>query len=80
MTQQRHALRSKRYRRFKHTVSWRADRYDRERIELVFRKYHVPWGISRSSRFRALFRILAAKSEERELRHIVAALDAKWSI
>jgi len=60
MTEQRHARRFKHVRRFKHTISWRGSTYDLERIQVVFRRYRVPWGISRSARFRVLFRLLAA--------------------
>jgi hypothetical protein len=80
MPEQVQAWRFRRTRHLKHTVAWRGNKQDIERIELVFRKYHVPWGISRSSRFRALFRILAAGPGETQRTSVVAALEEKWKI
>lgn len=48
------------WRGYYYTISFRVSELDEVRIQAVMRKYKVPFGISRSSRMRALFRILVA--------------------
>lgn len=52
-----------RFNRYKRTLSFRVTELDEERIQIILRKYKVPFGISRSSRMRALIRILAAEDK-----------------